>query len=167
MQSKTWKQELAEAITPLEGLDDVKATIIYNVTVISGDPFGPTAGSTGTVQISRTVQVKGVSAVDKRLVDGKNYTSSDFTTEISFLACLKMRQPKQSDPPILNNGVVKTLEEMRPMEENYGFALGQDLLQVGPDTWAICDVIADGLLNNDQGIATPAKLQLVLRKGSL
>lgn len=164
---KTWKQEIAEALTPLEGVNAVTATLVFNITVVSGDPFGPTAGSTGNVRISRTVKVKGVDSVDKRLIDGKNYTSSDFVTELAYTSYVQLRKTLAGDPPIVNNGVVKSLDDMRPMGENYGIAIGEDFLTVGSDQWVICDVIALGLMDDDNGIASPAKLRLVLRKGRL
>lgn len=159
-----WKQELAEAVTPLEGVNDVKASLIFEITV-QGDAFSPVPSPDGTVRIFRTVQVKGLKEVDARLVDGKNYTAEDFVTEISFLKYLEARKPLPNDPPIINNGVEVTLSDMRPMGENYGIRPVEDKLSIAGQEWNICEVMALGMMNDDTtGEPVPAKLRLILRK---
>lgn len=159
----TWRQEVAEAVTPLEGLNDVKAVLSWNIAVVD-DPYSDFPISGGTVRISRTVQVKGLKEIDARLVDGKNFMAEDFLTEISFLAYEKARKPLASDPVIVNNGIVKTLEDMRPMTETYGISPVVDTLTIAGKEWRIADVAAFGIMNDDNtGEPVPAKLRFTLR----
>ena len=74
---------MADALTPIEGFNDIRAVLSWNISVIE-DPFSEFPLSGETVRISRTVQVKGLKEVDARLVDGKNFMAEDFLTEISF-----------------------------------------------------------------------------------
>ncbi len=159
----TWKQEVAEATTPIEGVNDVTATLAWNIAVID-DPFSPLPQTGGTVRISRTVQIKGLKNVDARLVDGKNYMAEDFVTEISYLKYLSARMPSQSDPQIINNGKVKTLDDMRPMTENYGIRPIADTLTIAGKVWAIADISGIGILNDESTQEpVPAKLRFTLR----
>ena len=159
----TWKQESADAGTPIEGVNAVKAVLSWNIAVID-DPYSEFPITGGTVRISRTVQVKGLKEVDARLVDGKNFMAEDFLTEISFNNYLKAREPKADDPIIVNNGIVKTLEEMRPMTENYGISAVVDTLTIAGKEWRIADVAAFGIMNDDTtGEPVPAKLRFTLR----
>ena len=159
----TWRQDVADALTPIEGFNDVKAVLNFNIHVID-DPFSEFPLTGGIVRISRTVQVKGLKEVDARLVDGKNFMSEDFLTEISFNNYLNARKPLESDQPILNNGVLKTLEDMRPMTENYGISAVIDTLTVAGKEWRIADVAAFGIMNDDStGEPVPSKLRFTLR----
>lgn len=159
----TWKQEVAEATTPIEGVNDVAAEIAWDITVI-GNEYSPIPNTTGIVRISRKVQVKGVTEINARLIDGKNYIANDHTTEISFLKYLEARKSLSDDPEIIHNGVLKTLDEMRPIQSNYGIRPVEDKIIIGGDVWNICNVIAIGIMNDESGEATPAKLRFVLRK---
>lgn len=159
----TWKQEVAEATTPIEGVNDVTATLAWNIAVID-DPFSPLPQTGGTVRISRTVQIKGLKNVDARLVDGKNYMAEDFITEISYLKYLSARIPSPDDPQIINNGKIKTLDDLRPLTDNYGIQPISDTLTIGGKVWAIADVSAVGMMNDDTtGEPVPAKLRFTLR----
>lgn len=160
----TWKQEIADAVTPIEGVNGIKATLIFDITV-QGNEFSPIPNEGGIVRLSRTVQVKGLKEVDARLVDGKNYTAEDFITEIAYTKYLEARKPLASDLPILNNGVIVSLADMRPMDENYGIRPVEDKLSIAGEEWAIADIQALGIMNDDTtGEPSPAKLRLVLRK---
>lgn len=159
----TWRQDVADALTPIDGFNAVKAVLNFNIHVID-DPFSEFPLTGGIVRISRTVQVKGLKEVDARLVDGKNFMSEDFLTEISFNNYLNARKPLESDQPILNNGVLKTLEDMRPMTENYGISAVIDTLTVAGKEWRIADVAAFGIMNDDStGEPVPSKLRFTLR----
>lgn len=160
----TWKQEIAEAVTPIEGVNAVTAHLIFEIT-LPGNDFSPVPNAGGTVRIFRTVQVKGLKEVDARLVDGKNYTAEDFITEIAYTKYLEARKPLPNDPPIINNGVSVSLENMRPINENYGIRPVEDKLSIAGEEWNICDVQAFGLMDDDTtGEPVPAKLRFVLRK---
>lgn len=160
---KTWQQEVAEAKTPIEGYNDIKAELAWNIAVID-DPYSPLPQTGGTVRISRTVMVKGLKEVDARLVDGKNYMAEDFLTEISFLKYLEARMPSQSDPQIVNNGKIKSLDDMRPLKDNYGIRPIADTLTIAGKVWAIADVSALGIMNDEStGEPVPAKLRFTLR----
>lgn len=158
----TWKQEVAEATTPIEGVNDVTATLEWNIAVID-DPFSPLPQAGGNVRISRTVQVKGLKEVDARLVDGRNYLAEDFITEISYTKYLSARTPKNDDPVIVNNGKIKSLDDMRPLSENYGIEPVSDTLTIAGKVWAIADIQAVGMMNDDGGVPVPAKLRFTLR----
>ena len=159
----TWKQEAAEALTPIEGVNDVKAVLSWNIAVVD-DPFSPLPQTGGTVRISRTVQVKGLKSVDARLVDGKNYMAEDFLTEISYLKYLFARMPGANDPQIINNGKTKSLEDMRPLTENYGIRPIADTLTIGGKVWAIADIDGIGIMNDESTQEpAPAKLRFTLR----
>ena len=159
----TWKQEIADALTPIEGFNDVKAVLSWNISVVD-DPYSEFPIIGGSVRISRTVQVKGLKEVDARLVDGKNFMAEDFLTEISFNNYLKAREPKLDDPIIVNNGIVKSLEEMRPITENYGISPVVDTLTIAGKEWRIADVTAFGIMNDDTtGEPVPSKLRFTLR----
>ena len=159
----TWRQDLADALTPIEGFNDVRAVLSWNISVIE-DPFSEFPLSGETVRIFRTVQVKGLKEVDARLVDGKNFMAEDFLTEISFNNYLNARKPLANDQPILNNGVLKTLEDMRPMTENYGISAVVDTLTVAGKEWRIADIAAFGIMNDDStGEPVPSKLRFTLR----
>ena len=159
----TWEQEIADALTPIEGYNDARAVLSWNIAVVD-DPYSEFPITGGTVRISRTVQVKGLKEVDARLVDGKNFMAEDFLTEISFNNYLKARDPKLDDPIILNNGIVKTLEDMRPMTENYGIYPVVDTLTIAGKVWRIADIAAFGMMNDDNtGEPVPAKLRFTLR----
>lgn len=159
----TWKQEIADAVTPIEGVNAVKAVLSWNISVID-DPYSEFPITGGAVRISRTVQVKGLKEVDARLVDGKNFMAEDFLTEISFNNYQKAREKKQDDPVIVNNGIVKTLDDMRPMTENYGISPVVDTLTIAGKEWRIADIAAFGMMNDDTtGEPVPAKLRFTLR----
>lgn len=160
----TWRQEVAEATTPIEGVNGITAKISFNITV-SGNDFSPVPSSGGVVSISRKVLVKGLKEVDARLVDGKNYTAEDFITELAYTKYLEARKPKASDPPIVNNGVAVSIDDMRPMDENYGIRPVEDTLEVAGTVWSIADVQAFGLMDDETtGEPVPAKLRFILRK---
>ncbi len=162
----TWKQEIANEITPLEGVNKVSASIQWNITV-RDDPDSPLPPSGGEVTIERTLAVRGLKAVSERLVDQKNYLSGDFVTVLAFEPYRALRAPQTGDPEIVNNGRRKTLDEMRPMNRSYGFEPGVDTLTVAGDSkaWTICRVDAIGLMDDDTtGLPAPAKLQLTLRR---
>lgn len=159
----TWKQDLAAELTPIEGLNDVRAELAWNIAVLD-DPYSPLPPAGGSVRIVRTVQVKGAKEVDARLVDGKNYLAEDFITEIAFLKYLEARAPLPGDPEIVNNGVVKSLDDMRPLSENWGIRPISDTLTIAGKVWAIADVQALQMMNDEAtGDPAPAKLRLVLR----
>lgn len=154
---------MADALTPIEGYNDVRAVLSWNISVID-DPYSEFPITGGTVRISRTVQVKGLKEVDARLVDGKNFMAEDFLTEISFNNYLKAREPKTDDPVIVNNGIAKNLEDMRPMTEKYGISPVVDTLTVAGKVWRIADVAAFGIMNDDTtGEPVPSKLRFTLR----
>lgn len=158
-----WKQELAAELTPIAGVNDVAAVLTWNMDVLD-DPFSPLPPAGGRVAISRTVQVKGLKEVDARLVDGKNYLAEDFITEIAFLKYLAAREPQSGDPEIVNNGKVKSLDDMRPLGENWGIRPVLDTLTIAGKVWAIADIQALGMMNDEAtGVPAPAKLRLVLR----
>ena len=159
---QTWKQEVAEETTPIEGVSDVTATLAWNIAVID-DPFSPLPQTGGNVRISRNVQVKGLKEVDARLVDGKNYLAEDFITEISYTKYLSARTPKNDDPVIVNNGKIKSLDDMRPLSENYGIEPVSDTLTIAGKVWAIADIQAVGMMDDDGGVPVPAKLRFTLR----
>lgn len=159
----TWKQEIAEAITPLEGVNDITGTLAWNITLVP-DPYSPIPGG-DSVTISRAVPIKGAREVDARLIDGKNYIAGDNITELSYLRYLEARNPLATDPEIISGGKVKTLEDMRPMTRSFGLELGTDTLTIAGETWYICRADADGWqTDEDTGAAVPAKLRLTLRK---
>ena len=159
----TWKQEVAEALTPIEGVNDITAVLSWNIAVVD-DPFSPLPQTGGTVRISRTVQVKGLKNVDARLVDGKNYMAEDFLTEISYIKYIVARMPDSNDPQIINNGKVKSLDDMRPLMENYGIRPIADTLTIGGKVWAIADIAGVGILNDETTQEpVPAKLRFTLR----
>ena len=159
----TWKQEVAEATTPLDGVNAVRAELAWNIAVID-DPYSPLPQPGGTVRISRTTQIKGLKEVDARLVDGKNYMAEDFITEIAYTKYLAARLPDANDPPIVNNGKIKGLEDMRPLTENYGIRPISDTLTIAGKVWAIADIAAVGMMNDDTtGEPVPAKLRFTLR----
>lgn len=162
----TWRQEIANELTPIEGVNDISATIHWNISV-RDDPDSPLPPSGGSVVISRGIAVKGVKAVSERLVDQKNYLSGDLLAEFAFLRYANARQARQDDPPIVNNGKQKTLGDMRPMNRSYGIEPGVDTLTVAGDAkpWTIVRVDAVGLMNDEQtGTPVPAKLQITLRR---
>lgn len=159
----TWRQEFADAVIPVEGFNAVKAVLSWNISVID-DPYSEFPITGGTVRISRTVQVKGLKEVDARLVDGKNFMAEDFLTEISFNNYLKAREPKTDDPVIVNNGIVKSLEDMRPMTDNYGISPVVDTLTIAGKEWRIADIAAFGMMNDDTTWdPVPSKLRFTLR----
>lgn len=160
-----WKQDLAAELTPIEGVNDITATLTWNIAVLD-DPYSPLPPAGGLVRISRTVQVKGLKEVDARLVDGKNYLAEDFITEIAFLKYLAAREPLASDPEIVNNGRVKTLDDMRPLADKWGIRPVTDTLSIGGKVWAIAGIQDLQTMNDEQtGIPAPAKLRLILRGG--
>lgn len=159
----TWKQEVAEALTPIEGVNDVTAVLTWNIAVVD-DPFSPLPQTGGTVRIFRTVQIKGLKNVDARLVDGKNYMAEDFLTEISYIKYIVARMLDSNDPQIINNGKVKSLDDMRPVTENYGIRPIADTLTIGGKVWAIADIAGIGILNDETTQEpVPAKLRFTLR----
>lgn len=159
----TWKEEVAEATTPIEGVNDVTATLAWNIAVVD-DPFSPLPQTGGTVRISRTVQIKGLKNVDARLVDGKNYMAEDFITEISYLKYLLARMHGANDPQIINNGKVKSLDDMRPLKDNYGIRPILDTLTIAGKVWAIADISGISILNDESTQEpVPAKLRFTLR----
>ena len=160
----TWKQEVADEITPIEGVNDVKATLVWNI-AIAGDAYSPLPDSGSIVQITRTVQVKGLREIAKNLIDGKNYIAGDFSTEIAYTKYLAARAPLASDPVIPGDGKSLTLSDVRPLAENYGIRPVEDTLSIGGTVWNICNVLAIGLMNDEvTGNPVPAKLRLILRK---
>lgn len=155
----TWRQEIAEAVTPIEGVNDVTAILTWNI-VAEQNPYSPIPGESGTVRVSRTVKIKGVTEIDARLIDGKNFVAGDFVTEISYLRYLDARKPLRGDPTM-----VKTLDEIRPLSGDYGIKNGVDSLSVGGNEWKIRRVTAIGLMNDEStGEPVPAKLRFTLRK---
>lgn len=164
IEKPNWKQEVAEAVTPIEDVNNASAILIWNISV-GYDPDSPLPQSPeGIVNIRRSVSVKGAKEVNAALVDGKNFVAGDYQTEIAYLTYLKARKPQTSDPVIADNGIVHTLDEMRPLTSDYGFDLGIDTLQIGSDVWQIVRADAVDLMNDGTGNPEPAKLRLTLRK---
>ena len=155
----TWKQEIAEAVTPIEEVNDVTAILTWDI-VTEQNPYSPIPSESGTVRISRTVKIKGVTEIDARLIDGKNFVAGDFVTEISYLKYLGARKTLSSDPVM-----TRSLDEIRPLSSDYGIKVGVDCLAVGGNEWKIRRVTAIGMLNDEStSEPVPAKLRFTLRK---
>ncbi len=165
MSIPTWKQEVADAITPIYGVNGVTATLSWNINIGYDPDSDFPMPDDGIVRIQRTVSIKSPTSINTRLIDGKNYIAGDMVTEISFRKYLAIRSSKNNDPAIIQNNIATSLEDVRPITENYGFDLGIDTLLFSSDEWFIVKVDPEGILDSEDGTASPAKLVLTLRKG--
>lgn len=152
-----WKQELQQEIAGIDDLNRNDAVLKIRIDTLD-DFFG---GTGRIIEIERNLIVKAPQPVNVRLVDGLNYLAGDFICQLAFLRLQTAMQSQSGDPEIKLNGVVRTLEEVRPFTagNNWGIDIGDDTLAIGGDTWTIAAVKADKWLDNE-----PALLELTLRK---
>lgn len=152
-----WKQELQQEIIGINDLNRNDAVLKIRIDTLD-DFFG---GEGRVIEIERSLIVKAPEPVNVRLIDGLNYLAGDFVCQLAFLRLKTAMQSQTGDPEIKLNGVVKTLEEVRPFTagNNWGIDIGDDTLSIGGDTWTIAAVKADKWLDNE-----PARLELTLRK---
>lgn len=166
MSVPTWKQEVADAVTPIEGVNGVTATLSWNINV-GYDPDSELPMPTdGIVRIQRVVMIKSPTSISTRLIDGKNYIAGDMVTELAYLKYIAARKLLHPDLlSIVQNNVAVSLDDVRPITENYGIDYGIDTLLFGNEEWYIVKVDPVGMMDNDNGVPSPAKLVLTLRKG--
>lgn len=152
-----WQQELQQEIIGIEDKD--KNTGIIGIRIDTLDDFFGEEGR--IIEINRSIIIGPPERVSEKLADGYNYLSGDFVCNIAFLRLKDAMKSQPDDPEIELNGVVKTLEEVRPFtaSNHWGIDIGDDTLTVGGDTWTIAAVKADKWLDNE-----PARLELTLRK---
>ena len=152
-----WQQELKQETIGIDDLNRNDAVLKIRIDTLD-DFFGDTGR---IIEIERSLIVKAPEPVNVRLVDGLNYLAGDFVCQLAFLRLQTAMQSQQDDPEIKLNGVVRTLEEVRPFTagNNWGIDIGDDSLTIGGDTWTIAAVKADKWLDNE-----PALLELTLRK---
>lgn len=152
-----WQQELKQETIGIDDLDRNDAVLKIRIDTID-DFFG---GDGRIIEIERSLIVKAPKPVNVRLIDGLNYLAGDFICQLAFLRLKTAMQSQPDDPEIKLNGVVKTLEEIRPFtaSNDWGIDIGDDTLTIGGDTWTIAAVKADKWLDNE-----PALLELTLRK---
>lgn len=152
-----WKQELQQEIVGIDDLNRNDAVLKIRIDTLD-DFFG---GEGRIIELERSLIVKAPQPVNVRLVDGLNYLSGDFICQIAFLRLQSAMQSQPDDPEIKLNGVVKTLEEVRPFNasNNWGIDVGYDTITIGNVSWKIAAVMADKWLDNE-----PALLELTLRK---
>lgn len=151
-----WKQEVQEEICGIEDVNLNTATLTFRINNLGG-MLGLEEKIT---EISRKLIVKSPSAVHARLVDGKRYQSGDFLCWVAFSRLKAAHEPLESDPKIVVDGEIISLDEARPflVGDNWGIRLGEDTLTFGDTTWHICGVRGELWLNNE-----PARVELTLR----
>ncbi len=158
-----WRQKLAEKTIGIKGVDRNMAELTIRIDSLD-DFFGNRPPR--IIELHRELIIAAPAPVNTRLVDGKNYLSSDWLCEVAFLRVKSAFEPLPGDPEITINGVVKSLAEIRPVlpgeDENgiqWGFDIGDDLLTVGGARYVIRRVNALDWLNEE-----PATLELVLKR---
>jgi hypothetical protein len=165
MSVPTWKQEVADAITPIDGVNGATCVLSWNINIGYDPDSDLPMPDDGIFHIVRKAMVKSPVSINTRLIDGKNYIAGDMQTEIAWLKYLALREPAKTDPAIVQNNVPFTLEDVRPLNQDYGFDLGIDSVLFGSDEWYIVKIDPVGIMDNNQGSPSPAKLILTLRKG--
>lgn len=156
MTALNWRQELAKELAGIPDLNRNTAVLIYNIN--SYDPFTGLGGD--FIPIRRPLVCKAPEQVDARLVDGKNYLAGDLVAEITYVDLIASRDPLPGDPAISNNGMDKTLADMRPYDATTGgIDIGIDELQFGDISYTIVNVRAAQWLDD-----LPAIYVLTLRK---
>lgn len=158
-----WQQKLALNTIGIKGLDRNTADLIIRIDSLD-DFFGTKPPR--IIELHRELIISAPDPVNSYLVDGKNYLASDWLCEVAFLRVVDAFKPHPEDPEITINGVVKSLAEIRPVlptdDENgvqWGFDLGDDILNIGGARYTVRKVNALDWLNNE-----PATLQLVLKR---
>lgn len=152
-----WKQELYDEITAIDGLNANPATLVFRIS--SGGIYDDLRAR--QYELRRDVKVKAPTPINSRLIDGNLYRAGDFVCKISFAQLKYANAEQASDPPIIFDGVRKTLPDLRDFSEsgNYGIALGVDALEVAGAKWTIVGTKADKWLDGE-----PAVIELILRK---
>lgn len=153
----TWKQEVAAAVTPIDGVNAVSADLIWRIRTDT-DPDSPVPSGATITEITAEIAVKAPAEVSARFVDGKNIIAGDHVTEIAYLTYLAARNADAENAEILASA--------RPLSGGaFGLAPGVDALDLAGTAWRIIAVAALGMMNDDvTGEAVPAKLRLTLRK---
>lgn len=147
----TWKQEVAAETTPISGVNEITATLKWNIEIESDRGW---IVPRTTAEFSGSLAVKSLREIDRRLIDGINYVSGDMMTAVAYLNYLEIWQENSA-----------TLETSRPLTVNYGIAEGIDTLEINSESWKIVRVQAAGLMDDeDTGAAVPSKLIFHLRK---
>lgn len=160
----TWQQEVSEATTALEEVNAVTVTLCWNISVqIDPDSTLPIPDD-GVVKFPKTLIAGAPEQVNASLVDGKNFIAGDCVIELAWLTYLNARNPLDSDPDIISNGMLLMLDDVRPLGQDFGFDLGIDTLTVGADVWKIVNAVGTGWMNDENGYPQPASVILTLRK---
>lgn len=160
----TWKQEVAEATTAIEGVNDATVTITWNISVqIDPDSTLPIPDD-GVIKFPKTMIAAAPQQVNAALVDGKNFVAGDSVLKVAWLVYTAARKPLDSDPDIISNGMLLMLDDVRPLGRDFGFDLGIDTLTIGSDVWKIVNAAGDGWMNDENGVPQPSTLTLTLRK---
>lgn len=145
----TWRQEVAAETAAIEEVNAITAVMTWRVVT---DDRGSVEPATETEYVSN-LKVRTLKELDFRLIDGKNYQTGDCVSVTAFLNYQAAWQEHESE-----------LSEARPFEVNYGIEAGVDYLSIGGKIWVITRVLADGMMDDEDGTASPAKLTFYLRE---
>lgn len=131
-----------------------KATINFNMS-----SYDWQTGELVDLKIQRDVLCYPPEPVNQRLVDGKNYLSTDQIMRIPYTELVTLMADRKSDPAIMNNGKRKSLSEMRPFDPvNGGISTAQDTITFCGKEYRIAAVRGDSWMNNE-----PADYYFTLR----
>lgn len=156
-----WQQEVAEAVTAIDDVNANMATLTYRI----NDQGGFFGGVDRIIEVKRQIKVRSPNMLSERLVDGVERKAGDLVCKVAYAQLQAAHNPKESDPVITVNGVVKTLAEVRTFSAQqgstirWGIDLGDDTLTIGGDTWLIVGIEPEQWLDNE-----PARFTLRLRK---
>lgn len=82
----TWKQETADAVIPIEGINNVSATITWRI-ITESDIFSVDAKGKDD-SVSASVSMRAPRTIDRRIIDGKNFLAGDCAAIISWTGYL-------------------------------------------------------------------------------
>lgn len=139
----------------------VKAKIFKNIARINYNinSYDWQTGEFVELKIQRDMLCYPPEPVNQRLVDGKNYLSTDQIMRIPYTEIVATRAEQSGDPEIISNGIRKNLEEVRPFDPvNGGINTAQDTITFAGHEYQIAAVRGDTWMGNE-----PADYYFTLR----
>ena len=148
----TWKQEVAEATVPLEGVNAITASMVWNIQTET-DRTSAVIPKTAT-PMRGVLAVKSLREIDRRLIDGSNYLAGDMVTAAAYRTYADLWKTNES-----------SLENTRVLNRNWGIEPGTDYLEINSEKWKIVRVSGAGVMDDEEsGKPEAAKLIFYLRK---
>ncbi len=133
------------------------AVLNYNVSHYDWE-----TGEMTTSVFTRTIYVDNPKKVSSFLIDGEDIKADDTILKCAYLDILNSKSSQSNDPVITENGVIKTLSDLRPMNlKNGGIDRQSDTLEFCGIIYQFKNIEAKDFYSN-----IPTEYSFQLREGT-